>query len=157
MRTSVFSVAGSPSCGSRWRKSVTAEADCQSGSLRVPSSFGACSTGAASATSGSSWGAGGSAVAGGRAPACADRDSRAKRITRYGRRPEKLRGSFFTRWIGALEPENGLKSTVEIEFRTIRARGLKGLIFPALFYLNGVRLAGMPPGGNPHQQLEDDC
>jgi len=43
------SVAGSPSCGSRCRKSVIGLADCQSGSSNVPSSFGARSTRTASA------------------------------------------------------------------------------------------------------------
>src|SRR5260370_6268091 len=43
MRTSVFSVGGSPSYGSRCRKSVIGIADCHSGSSRVPSSLGGCS------------------------------------------------------------------------------------------------------------------
>src|SRR5260370_38784813 len=43
MRTSVFSVGGSPSYGSRCRKSVIGMADCHSGSSRVPSSLGGCS------------------------------------------------------------------------------------------------------------------
>ena len=42
--TSVFSVAGSPSSGSRWVNSVMAEALAQTASLRFPSMLGASST-----------------------------------------------------------------------------------------------------------------
>src|SRR5216683_3071546 len=52
MRTSVFSVGGSPSWGSRCRNSIIGLVDCQSGSSRVPSSFGARPTRVVSALSG---------------------------------------------------------------------------------------------------------
>src|SRR5690349_2275196 len=91
MRTSVPSVGGLFSNGSRWRKPVIGLPLSQSGSSRVPSSFGAWSTGTASATSASDWGTEGNSAKRGRA-APQHREDNAD--ARYA--PQAKRCKFFT-------------------------------------------------------------
>jgi hypothetical protein len=122
MRTSVFSVAGSPSRGSRCRKSVIGFANSQRRSLSVPSKRGAASTRTASALRPSVWGAEGNPAERGRAPASYGEDNVEARYAPHAMRCKCLRTFFTCPCAPTQSPFQS--SSVGRTFKTSLARGL---------------------------------